>query len=95
MTSRAAEMCNTLECPRITYGHRFKRTCGAGPELRRTTTAGRAASPHSRQRRQLADVSVAAQCEKIATAATSCAVVVATTALRIAARSGVEKLGIR
>ena len=47
------------------------------------------------QRQQLADASVAAQFETIATAATGCDVIVAATALQIAARSVAEKLGIR
>ena len=47
------------------------------------------------QRQQLADASVAAQFETIATAATGCDVIVAATALQIAARSVAEKQGIR
>lgn len=69
-----------------------------GPEVRRMTAARpRAASaPMSpEQRQQLADASVAAQFETIATAATGCDVIVAATALQIAARSVAEKLGIR
>ena len=61
-----------------------------GPELRRMTAARpRAASaPMSpEQRQQLADASVAAQFETIATAAAGCDVIVAATALQIAARS--------
>jgi vancomycin aglycone glucosyltransferase len=68
-----------------------------GPELRRMTGARpRAASaPMSpAQRQQLADASVAAQFETIATAATGCDVIVAATALQIAARSVAEKQGI-
>ncbi|HEY7234274.1 MAG TPA: glycosyltransferase [Gemmatimonadaceae bacterium] len=69
-----------------------------GPELRTLT----AASPSSastllstpERRRQLAEASVAAQFETIATAAPGCDVIVAATALQIAARSIAEKLGI-
>ena len=69
-----------------------------GPELRRMTAARpRAASaPMSpEQRQQLAEASVAAQFETIASAATGCDVIVAATALQSAARSVAEKHGIR
>jgi vancomycin aglycone glucosyltransferase len=69
-----------------------------GPELRRMTAARpqTAATPLSpEQRRQLAEASVAAQFDTIATAAEGCDVIVAATALQIAARSVSEKLGIR
>jgi vancomycin aglycone glucosyltransferase len=68
-----------------------------GPELRRMTAARprTAAAPMSpEQRQQLADASVAAQFETIATAAAGCDVIVAATALQLAARSDAERLGI-
>jgi vancomycin aglycone glucosyltransferase len=68
-----------------------------GPELRRMTAARprAAAAPMSpEQRQQLADASVGTQFETIATAATGCDVIVAATALQIAARSVAERLGI-
>lgn len=69
-----------------------------GPELRKLT----AASPSSssalfstpERRRQLAEASVAAQFETIARAALGCDLIVAATALQIAARSVAERLGI-
>jgi vancomycin aglycone glucosyltransferase len=68
-----------------------------GPELRTMTasrppTAARAMSPE--QRRQLAEASVAAQFETVTAAAHGCDVIVAATALQIAARSVAERMGI-
>lgn len=68
-----------------------------GPELRKMLAAAApaAAAPMTlEQRRQLAEASVAAQFETVAAAAQGCDVVVAATALQIAARSVAEKLGI-
>jgi vancomycin aglycone glucosyltransferase len=67
-----------------------------GPELRATAsrmpTVSGPLSPE--RRRQLAEASVAAQFETIAAAAEGCDVIVAATALLIAARSVAEKIGI-
>jgi vancomycin aglycone glucosyltransferase len=68
-----------------------------GPELRRMTAArpsvpGTPLTPE--QRRQLAEATVAAQFETVAGAAQGCGVIVAATALQIAAGSVAEKLGI-
>jgi len=69
-----------------------------GPELR-TMTAAKApsttAAPSPERRQQLADATVAAQFETIGAAAADCDVVVAATALQIAARSVADKQGIR
>jgi vancomycin aglycone glucosyltransferase len=68
-----------------------------GPELRTMTAARPTASavPFSpERRRELAEASVAAQFETIAAAARDCSVIVAATALQIAARSVAEKMGI-
>jgi vancomycin aglycone glucosyltransferase len=67
-----------------------------GPELR-SFTASRAASaspPSSERLRQLADESVAAQFATVSEAAEGCDVLVAATALQIAARSVAEKRGM-
>jgi vancomycin aglycone glucosyltransferase len=71
-----------------------------GPELRSMTAAAPAAAPASppvfspERRRQLAEASVAAQFETIASAARGCDIIVAATALQIAARSVAERIGI-
>jgi vancomycin aglycone glucosyltransferase len=68
-----------------------------GPELRKMTAARPAATTPvftPEQRRQLAEASVAAQFETVAKAAEGCDVIVAATALQIAARSVAEKKGI-
>jgi len=68
-----------------------------GPELR-TLTASRPATnmapPSLEQRRQLAEASVRTQFETVAAAARGCDVIVAATALQIAARSVAETMGI-
>ena len=68
-----------------------------GPELR-TLTAARPATnmapPSLEQRRQLAEASVRTQFETVAAAARGCDVIVAATALQIAARSVAETMGI-
>jgi vancomycin aglycone glucosyltransferase len=68
-----------------------------GPELRTLTASSASAasvgSPAER-RRQLAEASVATQFETIAAAAQGCDVIVAATALQIAARSVSERMGI-
>jgi len=68
-----------------------------GPELR-TLTAARPATnmvpPSPEQRRQLAEASVRTQFETVAAAARGCDVIVAATALQIAARSVAETMGI-
>jgi vancomycin aglycone glucosyltransferase len=69
-----------------------------GPELRKLTAAApppTATPPDPERRRQLAEASVAAQFETVAAAASGCDVIVAATALQIAARSVAEKQGIR
>ena len=68
-----------------------------GPELRRATGASpqpTAAPPSPERRRQLAEASVAAQFETITAAAQGCDIIVAATALQIAARSVAERMGI-
>ena len=69
-----------------------------GPELRKLTAssppAASGAPPTPEQRRQLAEFTVAAQFETVAEAAKSCDIIVAATALQIAARSAAEKRGI-
>jgi vancomycin aglycone glucosyltransferase len=67
-----------------------------GPEVRTAATSARtdAAPPSPERRRQLAEASVAAQFETVAAAADGCDVIVAATALQIAARSVAETRGI-
>lgn len=69
-----------------------------GPELRKLTAAtpvsATPATISPERRRQLAEATVATQFETIAKAAEGCEVIVAATALQIAARSVAEKLGI-
>ena len=68
-----------------------------GPELRKLTASrpSAAVTPLSpERRRQLAEASVATQFETVAAAAQGCDIVVAATALQIAARSVAEKMGI-
>ena len=72
-----------------------------GPELRRPSASMPSTSPPTATptltpelRRQLAEASVATQFETIATAAADCDIIVAATALQIAARSVAEKKGI-
>ena len=75
-----------------------------GPELRKLTAASAPTSataqatppapPSPERRRQLAEASVATQFETVASAAQGCDVIVAATALQIAARSVAEKMGI-
>jgi vancomycin aglycone glucosyltransferase len=69
-----------------------------GPELQKMTAARPAATTPvftPEQRRQLAEASVAAQFETVAAAAEGCDVIVAATALQIAARSVAEKKGLQ
>jgi vancomycin aglycone glucosyltransferase len=65
-----------------------------GPELRRMAAVGPSARPSPDRLRQLAEASVAAQFEMVAQAAEGCDVIVAATALQIAARSLAEARGI-
>src|SRR5258705_6171463 len=68
-----------------------------GPELRQLTAAGAPptpAPPSAERRRQLAEASVATQIETITAAAHSCDMIVAATALQIAARSVAEAMEI-
>jgi vancomycin aglycone glucosyltransferase len=66
-----------------------------GPELRQAAASGPPPAPPSpERRRQLAEATVAGQFETIATAARGCDVIVAATALQIAARSVAEKMGV-
>lgn len=68
-----------------------------GPELQKATATSRPSLPSPlspEQRRQLAEASVATQFETIAAAAQGCDIIVAATALQIAARSVAEKMGI-
>ena len=68
-----------------------------GPEVRRFAAAGTAATaapPSAERRRQLAEATVATQFETITGAAQGCDIIVAATALQIAARSVAERMGI-
>lgn len=68
-----------------------------GPELRTATASRPPATPDwfsPERRRQLAEATVAAQFETIVTAAQGCNLIVAATALQIAAGSVAEKMGI-
>src|SRR5215831_3502252 len=68
-----------------------------GPELRKFTAVSPPsppASPSPERRRQLAEATVATQFETIAVAAQGCDIIVAATALQIAARSVAESMGI-
>jgi vancomycin aglycone glucosyltransferase len=68
-----------------------------GPEVRTFSVASppaTRASPSPEQRRQLIEATVATQFETIAAAARDCDVIVAATALQIAARSVAERMGI-
>ena len=68
-----------------------------GPELRKFTASsppGTSGPPSPERRRQLAEGTVATQFETIATAAQGCDIIVAATALQIAARSVTESIGI-
>src|SRR5579871_5706986 len=70
-----------------------------GPEVRKFAAA-RATATHPRtfptpeQRRQMAEATVAAQFETVTAAAAGCDIIVAASALQIAARSVAEKIGI-
>ena len=70
-----------------------------GPEVRsfaasRPTAAQPASPPSAEQRRQLADATVATQFDTLTAAAHGCDIIVAATALQIAARSVAERIGI-
>ncbi len=68
-----------------------------GPELRTAIASGAAAAPvrpSPGQRRQIVEATVATQFETIAPAARDCDIIVAATALQIAARSVAETRGI-
>src|SRR5262245_56683692 len=68
-----------------------------GPELRKAMASSppaTSAPPSPERRRQLAEASVAAQFETVAAAAQGCDMIVAATALQIAARSVAEKMAI-
>jgi len=70
-----------------------------GPEVRQTATSRpspsqAAAPPSPEQRRQVGDATVATQFETITAAASGCDIVVAATALQVAARSVAEKIGV-
>jgi vancomycin aglycone glucosyltransferase len=65
-----------------------------GRELRRATVVGPPAPPSPERLRELMEASVAAQFETVAQAAEGCDVIVAATALQIAARSLAELRGI-
>jgi vancomycin aglycone glucosyltransferase len=69
-----------------------------GLEVRRFAASGTSAKPalpSPERRRQLAEATVATQFETITAAAKGCDIIVAATALQIAARSVAEKMGIR
>jgi vancomycin aglycone glucosyltransferase len=68
-----------------------------GPELRKMTASSPPTTPSPpspERRRQLAEGTVATQFETITTGAQGCDVIVAATALQIAARSIAERMGI-
>lgn len=68
-----------------------------GPELRKMTASSPRRAPpvfSPERRRQLAEASVATQFETVAAAAQGCDMIVAATALQIAARSVAERMGI-
>ena len=68
-----------------------------GPEVRRFAASGTSAKPalpSPQGRRQLAEATVATQFETITAAAQGCDIIVAATALQIAARSVAERMGI-
>jgi vancomycin aglycone glucosyltransferase len=70
-----------------------------GPELRRFAASRPTATQPQRpltveQRRQMAEATVATQFETLTSASRECGVIVATTALQVAARSVAEKMGI-
>ena len=68
-----------------------------GPELRKLTASSSPAmpaAPSPEQLRRMAEASVAAQFETITAAARGCEIIVAATALQIAARSVAETMGI-
>jgi vancomycin aglycone glucosyltransferase len=70
-----------------------------GPEVRRFAASRTMAAqpqnpPTPEQRRRMAEATVATQFETITTAAQGCEIIVAATALQIAARSVAEKMGI-
>jgi len=68
-----------------------------GPELRKMTASSPSATagpPSPERRRQLAEGTVATQFETITVAAQGCDLIVAATALQIAARSVAERMGI-
>ena len=69
-----------------------------GPELRKLTASAPppgSAPPDAERRRQLAEFTVASQFETVAAAGRGCEVIIAATALQIAARSVAEAQGIR
>jgi vancomycin aglycone glucosyltransferase len=66
-----------------------------GPEVRPTGRAAPSAVPTAEQRRQMVQGTIDAQFETIGAAARGCDVIVAATALQVAARSVAERLGIR
>src|ERR1041385_6316923 len=68
-----------------------------GPEVRGFAAAGtssKMAAPSPERRRQLMEATVATQFETITSAAQGCDIIVAATALQIAARSVAEKMGV-
>src|SRR5262249_52053332 len=65
-----------------------------GPEGRRFAASATVGPPSPEQRRQMVEATVATQFETIGAAAQGCDVILAATALQIAARSVAEKLGI-
>src|SRR3974377_1185510 len=65
-----------------------------GPELRKFAVSSPPALPSPERRHQLAEASVATQFETIGAAAQGCDIIVAASALQIAARSVAERMGI-
>jgi vancomycin aglycone glucosyltransferase len=65
-----------------------------GPEVRKFAASRPQRPITAEQRRQMAEATVATQFETLAAASRECDVIVATTALQVAARSVAEKMGI-
>jgi vancomycin aglycone glucosyltransferase len=65
-----------------------------GPEVRRFAASATAAPPSPERRRQLVEATIATQFETISAAAQGCDIILAATALQIAARSVAERMGI-
>jgi vancomycin aglycone glucosyltransferase len=83
------EWIESLGIPVTPMGPEVRKFAASGPTAARANTA-----PTPEQRRQMAAATVATQFETIAAAAEGCDIIVAATALQVAARSVAEKMGI-